>query len=154
MISIPVFLLWRVRLSLRRKLALGGTLCLSIFMIVIVIIKVSTGTIADGQVDSPWVLYWLHVEAAVAVVVVSMTAFRVLFVRPGDADLRKHSNQNGTYQKGMTRTSPSSRTEVSSSTKNDFLGRDDSFGSVEMDFPFQEYGITVPQEVSSHKIRE
>lgn len=78
-IPIPVALLWRVRIDLRRKLALGTTLCLSIFLIVTAIVRVSGGNTVDGRVDSSWVIFWLQVEAAVAVMVVSVTAFRALF---------------------------------------------------------------------------
>ena len=153
-ISIPVCLLWRVHLSLRRKLALGGTLCLSIFMIVIVIIKVSTGTIADGQVDSPWVLFWLHVEAAVAVIVISITAFRVLFVHSENAQSQKQLDRDRTYQKAITRTSPSTHTMASSFPKNWPIRTDDSFGSVEREFPFEETSTMVPHELSTRRVRE
>ena len=79
-ISIPILLLWKVQISLRRKLALGGILCLSIFMIVIAIIRISLGNLAGGQVDAAWVIFWLHMEASVAVLVNSVSAFRALFV--------------------------------------------------------------------------
>ena len=81
-ISIPVLLLWRVRISLRQKLSLGALMSLSVFMVIISIIKVSAGDFINGQVDSTWALFWLQVEAEVAVIVVSVTAFRALFV-PG-----------------------------------------------------------------------
>ncbi|KAL8741946.1 MAG: hypothetical protein Q9184_008324, partial [Pyrenodesmia sp. 2 TL-2023] len=79
-ITIPVALLWRVRLDLRRKVALGTTLCLSIFTIVTAIVRLSGGNTLGGQIDSSWVIFWLQVEAAVAVMVVSITTFRALFV--------------------------------------------------------------------------
>ncbi|KAL8850272.1 MAG: hypothetical protein Q9221_004782 [Calogaya cf. arnoldii] len=68
-ISIPVTLLWRVRIDLRRKLALGTMLCLSVFTIITVIVKISGGNTNNGQIDSSWVIFWLHMEAAVAVMV-------------------------------------------------------------------------------------
>lgn len=145
LISIPIFLLWRVHLTLRRKLALGATLCLSIFMIVIVIIKVSTGNIADGQVDSPWVLFWLHVEAAVAVVVVSITAFRVLFVHSDDTHSRKQLNRKRACQQGVVRTSPSC-------TKNGLVERDDSLGSLDMDFALEQSNVMATQGLSTRRI--
>ena len=79
-ISIPGLLLWRVQINLRRKLALGTTLCLSIFMIIINIISISAGNIINNQIDTTWVVFWLQAEAAVAVMVVSISAFRALFV--------------------------------------------------------------------------
>ncbi|KAL8645630.1 MAG: hypothetical protein Q9226_007213 [Calogaya cf. arnoldii] len=79
-ISIPVTLLWRVRIDLRRKLALGTMLCLSVFTIITVIVKISGGNTDNGQIDSSWVIFWLHMEAAVAVMVASITAYRAIFV--------------------------------------------------------------------------
>ncbi|MCJ1350998.1 MAG: hypothetical protein MMC33_000980 [Icmadophila ericetorum] len=79
LISIPAILLWRVHISLRRKLLLGGILCLSIFMIIISIIKITLADLPDGQVDSVWGIFWLQAEACVAVIMVSISAFRSLF---------------------------------------------------------------------------
>ena len=78
-ISIPVILLWNVHISLRKKFALGAIMCLSVFMIVCAIVRVSAANIVGGQVDVIWVLLWLEIEACVAVVVVSVSAFRTLF---------------------------------------------------------------------------
>ncbi|KAL9628181.1 MAG: hypothetical protein Q9204_006056 [Flavoplaca sp. TL-2023a] len=79
-ISIPIALLWRVRIDLRRKLALGTMLCLSVFTIITVIVKISGGNTVAGQIDSSWVIFWLHMEAAVAVMVASIMVYRALFV--------------------------------------------------------------------------
>ena len=79
-ISIPVILLWNVRINLRRKLALWGILCLSIFTAITAVIKVAGGNISHGQVDTAWAIFWVQAEAAVAIIVVSVTAFRALFV--------------------------------------------------------------------------
>ncbi|KAL8671750.1 MAG: hypothetical protein Q9168_003745 [Polycauliona sp. 1 TL-2023] len=79
-ISIPVALLWRARIDLRRKFALGTMLCLSVFTIITVIVKISGGNTNNGQIDSSWVIFWLHMEAAVAVMVASIIAYRALFV--------------------------------------------------------------------------
>lgn len=73
-------LLWNVQITLRRKFALWAILCLSIVTAVTAIIKVAGGNLSHGQVDSAWVIFWLQAEAALAVVMVSITAFRALFV--------------------------------------------------------------------------
>lgn len=69
LISIPVVLLWNVQIPLKRKLALAGILCLSIFMIIIAIIRIAAGSISNGQVDAAWAVYWLQVEACIGTVV-------------------------------------------------------------------------------------
>ncbi|KAL8949083.1 MAG: hypothetical protein Q9222_004773, partial [Ikaeria aurantiellina] len=79
-ITIPVALLWRVQIDIRRKIALGTMLCLSIFTIVTAIVRISGGKSANGQIDSSWVIFWLQMETAVAVMVASISAYRALFV--------------------------------------------------------------------------
>ncbi|KAL8796095.1 MAG: hypothetical protein Q9195_001427 [Heterodermia aff. obscurata] len=79
-LTIPILLLWGVKISLRRKLALGTILCLSVFTMLICIIRISGGNTVNGQIDTAWVIFWLQVEAAVAVIIVSVTAYRMLFV--------------------------------------------------------------------------
>ncbi|KAL8919447.1 MAG: hypothetical protein Q9172_004963 [Xanthocarpia lactea] len=85
-ISIPVALLWRVRISLRRKILLLFILSLSIFTMIVCIVRVAGSQLSDGSVDSAWVTFWLHVEAAVAVVIVSITSYRSLFVKDKSTD--------------------------------------------------------------------
>ncbi|KAL9599041.1 MAG: hypothetical protein Q9219_004075 [cf. Caloplaca sp. 3 TL-2023] len=93
-ITIPIALLWRVKIDMCRKIALATTLCLSIFTIITAIVRVSGSSAIDGQVDSSWVIFWLQVEAAVAVMVVSLTAFRALFVAERS---QKQESPRGTY---------------------------------------------------------
>lgn len=75
-ISIPVLLLWKVRIKSQQKIFLGIFLCLSICMIMIAIIKVSGLRIRKSQIDVQWEVFWQDVEATVAVIMVSITAFR------------------------------------------------------------------------------
>lgn len=55
LISIPIILLWNIQISIRQKLVLCGILCLSVVMIIMAIIRVSTGKSSNGQLDSAWV---------------------------------------------------------------------------------------------------
>ncbi|KAL9032361.1 MAG: hypothetical protein Q9180_006547 [Flavoplaca navasiana] len=55
-------------------------LCLSVFTIITVIVKISGGNTIAGQIDSSWVIFWLHMEAAVAVMIASIMVYRALFV--------------------------------------------------------------------------
>ena len=102
-------------------------------MIIVVIIKVSTGTLSDGQVDSPWVLFWFHIEAAVAVIVLSITAFRALFVSSqGNAhswNRLARGGGEGSTQKGPLYTPfggspPTTVTSTASSNNNRVVGKD------------------------------
>lgn len=78
-ISIPVLFLWSVRINLRRKIGLGSILCLSILAIITNIIRASGHKLNNGQDDVVWILFWEEMEACVAVIANSMTAFRSLF---------------------------------------------------------------------------
>lgn len=76
---IPVSLLWRVQIKPRQKLGLATFLCLSICMIIVAIIRVS-GLHYRGKFDNTWIFLWQQVESCVAVTMLSLTAFRSVFV--------------------------------------------------------------------------
>ena len=78
-ISIPVLLLWQAQFDLRQRLSIGVVLSLSIIMIAIAMIRGISAHVY-GMDDQPWVSFWVEVEACVSVTMVSMTAFRTLFL--------------------------------------------------------------------------
>lgn len=164
LISIPVILLWNVKITLRRKLALWGILCLSIFTVITAVVKVAGGNISHGQVDSAWAIFWLQAEAAVAIIVVSITAFRALFVA------HRASKQQ----------SPAHHASTSRSIWSKLVGRHDDLpacpapaftgartyirhspygagsfeGSRDMELPLQGPGILVTHDISSDKTNQ
>lgn len=79
LISIPVMLLWKVQMNIRRKLGIGWLLCLSSFCIVCAIVRAVGHYLDNGQNDVVWILFWSHMEACVAIIACSMTAFRGLW---------------------------------------------------------------------------
>lgn len=97
MLIIPFRLLWRIRINLRQKLILGTTLCLSIFMIIIAIVRISKIRIKSPYeglgMDIVWVIFWQQVEACTAVIMVSLSAFRSFFVAH-ESRLREDRNRN------------------------------------------------------------
>ncbi len=76
---IPVSLLWRVQIKPRQKIGLAAFLCLSVCMIIIAIIRVA-GLHYQGKFDNTWIFLWQHVESCIAVTMLSLTAFRSIFV--------------------------------------------------------------------------
>ncbi|KAI4097593.1 MAG: hypothetical protein LQ344_000326 [Seirophora lacunosa] len=80
-ITIPIAILWRVRIGLRRKLCLGAILCLSVFTMAVSAVRIAGASLPSGFIDDIWINFWLHVEAAVAVVVVSSSTYRSLYVQ-------------------------------------------------------------------------
>ena len=86
-IAIPARLLWEVTITSRQKAVLGLTLCLSIFMVITCVIQMSGlslfGSVkalgSSGKaVDTVWQVFWQHIEACVAVTMVSLSSFRSL----------------------------------------------------------------------------
>ena len=80
-LTIPVLLLWRVKIKASQKLGLAAFLCLSICMIIMAIIRVS-GIRYRGEFDNTWIFMWQQVEACTAVAMLSLTAFRNIFIAP------------------------------------------------------------------------
>ena len=62
MISIPVLLLWNVRLPLRQKLMLLAIFSLTIFVMIVAIIRVTIVQTYDRNVDMTWVYFWNNIE--------------------------------------------------------------------------------------------
>ena len=50
-ISIPVAMLWNVRITLKRKLTLGAMLCLSIFSILVAIVRTALAPLPSGVIE-------------------------------------------------------------------------------------------------------
>lgn len=162
-ISIPVILLWNVKITLRRKLALWGILCVSMFTAITAIVKVAGGNISHGQVDSAWAIFWLQTEAAVAIIVVSVTSFRALFVAHraskhlSPAQKASASTSRSIWSKSLRRHNDMPAAPAPSFTgvrtfirqSPDRMGSFD--GSQDIELPLQRPGILVTQHISSEK---
>jgi hypothetical protein len=91
-ICVPIGLLWRVKIDLRRKIALGTVCSLSVVMIILALIRVILAPIQTPVspeippvTDSTWLFIFQNVEAAVAIVMVSITAFRSMLGQKGQS---------------------------------------------------------------------
>lgn len=161
-VSIPVILLWKVKINLRRKLALWGILCLSIFTAITAIIKVAGGNIGHDQVDSAWVIFWEQAEASVAIIVVSVSAFRTLFVTHRASKQQSpahHTSTTGLIWSRIARrhdnlpaapapTLAGARTYIRHSP----YGSGSFEGSRDVELPLQGQGIRVTHDISSDKV--
>ncbi|KAI9644637.1 hypothetical protein NHQ30_006661 [Ciborinia camelliae] len=76
---IPVRLVWQIKVRWIQKIALGFSLCLTIAMIALTIIRVS-GLRYGSAFDSAWGVYWLIVSGEAGLILTTGTAFRALFV--------------------------------------------------------------------------
>ena len=79
-VSIPVAILWKVKIAIRQKFGLGTALCLSLVMAIFAVVRCAGTKMPNGRTDSVWVHFWQQQEASIAVVMVSITSFRSLFV--------------------------------------------------------------------------
>ncbi|KAI0414323.1 hypothetical protein F5X98DRAFT_390042 [Xylaria grammica] len=83
-VSLPIIVLRNSLLNRSTKFGLAIFLCLSIFMAILAIVRIS-GFFYKGLEDDIWEFFWQQTEGAVAVMMASITAFRTLFVkRKGD----------------------------------------------------------------------
>ena len=79
-LSFPIILLRDVRVGLRQKVALTLSLCLSLVMVIVAIVRIAGYRTFGGEVDIVWLAFWQQQESSIAVMVVSISAFRALFV--------------------------------------------------------------------------
>ncbi|KAI9689399.1 MAG: hypothetical protein M1822_010050 [Bathelium mastoideum] len=76
-------------------------LCLSIFMIVIAIVRVAAFLLPGHVTDTVWLFFWQTMEAAVAVIMVALTGFRSLFQSDQAKDSRREQGYSGGNQHGL-----------------------------------------------------
>ena len=81
-LSLPISILWKVRIGVRQKLGLAFSLCLSCVMVIVTIVRIAgIRQRGSGNVDIVWLLFWQQQECSIAVLMVSVSAFRSLFVQ-------------------------------------------------------------------------
>ncbi|CAP93371.1 Pc16g07010 [Penicillium rubens Wisconsin 54-1255] len=79
-LSIPFLVLWKTRISLRKKLILLSIFSATIFIMVTAIIRVAVGMDYDRQMNIDWLCFWSFVEVDVAIIVSCVASLRQLFV--------------------------------------------------------------------------
>ena len=81
-----------MKIKFSQKVALACSLCLTAVVIIFTVTRVS-GLVWQGKIDFVWTLYFQVVPAEVGLILVSMTAFRALFV--SRAARNQHLPQKG-----------------------------------------------------------
>ena len=161
-ISIPVILLWDVKMTLRRKLALWGILCLSIFTAITAVVRVAGGNTSHGQIDTAWVTFWFQAEAAVSIIVVSATAFRALFVAHQASRQQSPAHHASTSRsiwsklvrrhEDLPAAPAPALTGARTYIRHSMSGPGDFEESQDIELPLQGAGILVTHDISSDKI--
>ena len=150
-----------MQISIRRKLGLWCVLCLSIFTAMTAIVKVAGGNTSHGRVDSAWAIFWVQAEASIAVIVVSVSAFRALFVahRASKPQSPAHGSKmrsiwNRRYSPNESPRIPSpSFTGVRTVISQDPYNKNDSEASGKIELLSRGPGIMVTQDMSSEMVR-
>ena len=93
---IPIHILCQIKINFRQKLVLGATLCLSIVMIMIAIIRISAIR-GHTSLDIVWGDFWNQTEACTALITVSFSAFRSFFVARESREREAQNRQRFWY---------------------------------------------------------
>ncbi|KAF2806679.1 uncharacterized protein BDZ99DRAFT_448126 [Mytilinidion resinicola] len=83
--SLPISLLWSVRVSFGRKVVLAGLFSLVLITMVIAIVRVTVVSkgyvVGHRQAEISWLYFWSFTEFAVAILVACLASFRALFAQ-------------------------------------------------------------------------
>ncbi|KAJ5647169.1 hypothetical protein N7490_003541 [Penicillium lividum] len=92
-LAIPINVIWKIRVRWGQKLFLILSLCLTVIMIILSIVRVC-GLVYHDMIDTVWETYWQFLSAEVGVFLASAVSFRSLFVSQ-----RSHSGPNYSVRK-------------------------------------------------------
>ncbi|OJD40671.1 integral membrane [Diplodia corticola] len=115
-VTFPIIIIHRAHMSRRQKIGLGTFLSLSLVMVIIAMVRIVGSVRGDGaNLDVAWEFFWQQLEACVAVMMGSVTAFRGVFSRgddrsgaspgPGesrDALVRRRPSRRWWWRRGST----------------------------------------------------
>ncbi|TGO22447.1 hypothetical protein BPAE_0168g00180 [Botrytis paeoniae] len=80
-LAILISMLWTVRLSRKRNLALAGIFSLVIITIIFSIVRQSVVSSYSHQFEESWLYTWSLVEQTVVIIIACLASFRSLFTR-------------------------------------------------------------------------
>ncbi|KAJ5793386.1 uncharacterized protein N7503_009364 [Penicillium pulvis] len=89
-LAIPINVIWKIQVRWGQKIFLSFSLCLTVIMIILSIIRVC-GLVYHDLVDTVWETYWQFLSAEIGVFLASAVSFRSLFVS------RNRSNASPNY---------------------------------------------------------
>lgn len=84
-------------MQLQQKIMLTFSLCLTVVMIALSIIRVC-GLMNDGLIDAIWEMYWRFLQAEVGVLLAAAVAFRSFFLTRKETIAPAHSVKRGFIQ--------------------------------------------------------
>lgn len=127
-------ILWNVRIPLRAKCGIAVALCLSIFMMIMAVVRMAFGELMPGLSDTVWIYFWWDLESSTAVFMVSATAFRSTFGHHKTAKSSKGNRSNSIpLDSSSSRNGEKAahgRPYISAPRPADWHDRDDSSGKI------------------------
>ncbi|KAI4124893.1 MAG: hypothetical protein LQ347_005561 [Umbilicaria vellea] len=72
----PSYLLWKVQVNWRRKIAPGGVLFFNIFVITFAIVRIIVASVGQGHADEIQLYLWSNLDFAMAIIVACISPFR------------------------------------------------------------------------------
>jgi hypothetical protein len=95
-VSIPILVLRQSKMKLRQKATIGSFLCLSLVMISTAIVRVSKMP-GPNAIDTPYEIFWQYMEASIAILMASLTAYRTMFVLTKEKKLHQERLKRPSY---------------------------------------------------------
>lgn len=97
--AIPITMLWKIRISPKRKFVLGLVFSATIVTMVFAIARVSLLSTKSYRQDMTWLYFWSNIESYAALIVSSLGSFRSVF-RSQDSGSKPSAPANGVYTIG------------------------------------------------------
>ncbi|KAL9010509.1 MAG: hypothetical protein Q9173_004570 [Seirophora scorigena] len=115
--AIPISMLWKVQMPLRKKLALVGLFSLTMVTTVFAIIRTTSTTVRTTSEanmtdhhDHSWIQMWSSIEQCVAIIIACLGSYRSLFTghrkRLGEPQQRPSGYSRNRFLRGLQRTKP------------------------------------------------
>ena len=102
-LAMPIYLIWKIQIKLSQKVALSFSLCLTVCMIAVTIVRMSGIVYTDGQsIDAVWEIFWSFISAEVGLLMSTLTAFRAFFVSRSTRNFDPHAKRSW-YSKATIR---------------------------------------------------
>ncbi|PVI05780.1 hypothetical protein DM02DRAFT_684190 [Periconia macrospinosa] len=91
-VIIPILVLRQSKMKLRQKAAIGSFFCLSLVMIATALIRVSKMP-GPSAIDTPYEIFWQYMEASIAILMASLTAYRSMFLLKKEKKVTGRANE-------------------------------------------------------------
>jgi hypothetical protein len=146
--SLPISILWNVRVSLKRKFQLAGLFSLVIITMVVAIVRVSVVTDSksvsqQNQVEVVWMYLWHFVESSVALLVACLASFRTLFAakerreEEREAKYRPSTNPDSGRMKAMLARAKHFQDSLFTKTHSEGTKAETTKGPDSMEYPIR-----------------